>query len=49
MVEVTVTVPGNIEYVTDGAEVEKKNVAVFSGQNPLVVFKKSGGFLSGSC
>lgn len=44
MVEVTVTVPGNIEYVTDGAEVEKKNVAVFSGQNPLVVFKKSGGF-----
>lgn len=44
MVEVTVTVPGSIEYVTDGAEMEKKNVAVFSGQNPLVVFKKGGGF-----
>lgn len=44
LVEVTVTVPGNIEYLTDGAEVDKKNVAVFSGQNPLVVFKKGGRF-----
>ncbi len=44
LVEVKVTVPGNIEYLTDGAEVDKKNVAVFSGQNPLIVFKKGGGF-----
>lgn len=44
MVEVTVTVPGNIEYITDGGEVDKKNVAVFSGENPLVIFRKSGGF-----
>ncbi|NLE24483.1 MAG: hypothetical protein GX625_03935 [Clostridiaceae bacterium] len=44
LVEVKVTVPGNIEYLTDGAEVDKKNVALFSGQNPIVVFKKGGGF-----
>lgn len=44
LVEITVTVPGNIQFITDGAEVDKKNTAVFSGQNPLVVFKKSGGF-----
>ena len=43
MVEVKVTVPGSIQYVTDGGEV-KKNTAVFSGENPLVVYKKSGGF-----
>ncbi|MGI6084882.1 MAG: hypothetical protein ACOYIF_05490 [Acetivibrionales bacterium] len=44
LVEITVTVPGNIQYVTDGADIDKKSTAVFSGQNPLVVFKKGGGF-----
>ena len=44
LVEIKVTVPGNIEYLSDGAEVDKKNVALFSGQNPIVVFKKGGGF-----
>lgn len=44
LVEVKVTVPGNIQYITDGGEIDKKNTVVFSGQNPLIVFKKSGGF-----
>jgi hypothetical protein len=44
IVTVTVTVPGSIKYITSGGEIEKGNVAVFEGQNPLVVFKKGGGF-----
>jgi len=44
LVEVTVTVPGKIQYITNGGEIEKKNIAVFNGQKPLVVFRKSGGF-----
>ena len=44
LIEVTVTVPGNIQYITDGGEIDKKNIVVFSGQDPLVVFKKGGGF-----
>jgi energy-coupling factor transporter transmembrane protein EcfT len=44
MAEVTVIVPGKIEYVTRGAEITKNNTVVFSGQTPLVVFKKGGGF-----
>ncbi len=43
MVEVKVTVPGIIQYVADGGEV-KKNTVVFSGENPLVIYKKGGGF-----
>ncbi len=44
IVTVTVTVPGSIRYISSGGEIEKGNVAVFEGQNPLVVFKKGGGF-----
>lgn len=43
LVEVTVTVPGKIEYITDGGEIDKKGTVVFSGQSPLVIFKKGGG------
>lgn len=44
LVEVTVTVPGSIKYITSGGEIEKGNTAVFNGQSPLVVYKQSGGF-----
>lgn len=44
LMEVTVTVPGNIKYITDGGDIKKKNVAVFGNEYPLVVFKKGGGF-----
>ena len=44
MIEVTMSVPGSIQYITDGGEIDKKDTAVFNSQNPLVIFKKSGGF-----
>lgn len=44
LMEVTVTVPGSIRYITDGGEITKKNTAVFGSEYPLVVFKKGGGF-----
>lgn len=44
LIEVTITVPGNIQYITDGGEITKKDTAVFYGSNPLIVFKKGGGF-----
>lgn len=43
LVDVTLIVPGSIVYLTDGGEVEKNNQAQFSGEIPLVVFKKGGG------
>ncbi len=44
MIEVTMSVPGSIQYITDGGEIDKRDTAVFNSQNPLVIFKKSGGF-----
>jgi hypothetical protein len=44
LMEVKVTVPGNIKYITNGGDIKKKNVAVFGSEYPLVVFKKGGGF-----
>ncbi|HOQ75306.1 MAG TPA: hypothetical protein PK369_01890 [Thermoclostridium sp.] len=43
ILNVTVTVPGTIEYLTEGAELEKGNVAVFEGESVLAVFKMGGG------
>lgn len=40
ILEVTVNVPGTIKYLASGAKIEKRNVARFSGEMPLVVFKK---------
>ena len=42
-IEVTITVPGTIEYLTHGADLEKGNVARFKGKTALVVFKIGGG------
>lgn len=44
LIEITVVVPGTIQYVTDGADVKENNKAVFTAQTPLVVFNKGGGF-----
>jgi hypothetical protein len=44
LMEITVTVPGSIKYITDGGEITKKSTALFGNQYPLVVFKKGGGF-----
>lgn len=43
LIDVTVIVPGSIEYLTSGGEIRKNNEARFSGMTALVVFKKSGG------
>lgn len=43
LVDITIVVPGRIEYLTDGGELEKNDTARFSGETPLVVFKKGGG------
>lgn len=43
LLEVTIIVPGSIQYLTSGAEIQKSNTARFSGEIALVVFKKSGG------
>ncbi|MDI9514782.1 MAG: hypothetical protein GX384_08065 [Clostridiaceae bacterium] len=43
LVDITIVVPGRIEYLTDGGELEKSDTAHFSGETPLVVFKKGGG------
>lgn len=43
MAVVTMIVPGTIEYVADGGDIEKNNTAVFESGNALVVFKKGGG------
>jgi len=44
LVETRVKVPGKIKYLTNGAELERKNTALFGEEQILVVFKKSGGF-----
>jgi len=41
--EVIVTVPGTIEYLVDGAELEKNSVARFKEEEVLVVFRMGGG------
>ncbi|MCX7773022.1 MAG: hypothetical protein N2376_07920 [Clostridia bacterium] len=43
LVEITVVVPGDIQYVSDGAEIKKGNAVLFTSETPLVVFKKGGG------
>lgn len=40
-IEITVMVPGTIQYVTEGGDVKGKT-AVFSSSSPLVVYKKGG-------
>lgn len=43
IIKLTIIVPGDIQYLTGGAEIQKSNVAYFSGETALVVFKKGGG------
>ena len=43
LIDITIIVPGRIEFLTDGGELEKNDTARFSGETPLVVFKKGGG------
>lgn len=44
LVNVTVSVPGTIEYITSSGEITGKSTATFSEQNLIVVFKRGGSF-----
>ena len=44
IIDVSIVIPGTIEYLTNGGDLKKNNTAYFNGATPLVVYKKGGGF-----